>query len=120
MKRLFAILLALVLLLMGLALGEEELYVLVEDGVAMVEDRSCYAGSIQALDQMVRNLVKDSDISLVDAVRMATLTPAQVIGIDDDCGSIKVGKRADLCVLDQNLHVVKTVIAGETVYERGR
>jgi len=38
MKRLFAILLALVLLLMGLALGEEELYVLVEDGVAITED----------------------------------------------------------------------------------
>lgn len=105
--------------LYSLGTGEDCTKVRVEDGVAMVEDRSCYAGSIQALDQMVRNLVNDADIPLVDAVRMATLTPAEVIGIDDDCGSIAVGKRADLCVLDQDLHVIKTVIVGKTVYERG-
>lgn len=102
-----------------LGTGKECTKVRVEDGVAMVEDRSCYAGSIQAIDQMVRNLVNDANIPLVDAVRMATLTPAEVISIDDDCGSIAVGKRADLCLLDQDLYVIKTVIAGKTVYERG-
>ena len=84
----------------------------------MVEDRSCYAGSIQALDQMVRNLVNDAQIPLVDAIRMATLTPAEVIGLDTECGSIAVGKCADLCVLDKNLQVMKTVIAGKAVFER--
>lgn len=101
-----------------LGTGENCTSVRVEDGVAMVEDRSCYAGSIQALDQMVRNLVYDAQIPLTAAVRMATLTPAQVIGIDAECGSIAVGKRADLCVLNKDLHVIKTVIAGKTVYER--
>lgn len=101
-----------------LGTGENCTSVRVEDGVAMVEDRSCYAGSIQALDQMVRNLVYDAQIPLAEAVRMATLTPAQVIGIDAECGSIAVGKRADLCVLNKDLHVIKTVIAGKTVYER--
>ena len=85
----------------------------------MVEDRSCYAGSIQALDQMVRNLVFDCDIPLWDAVRMASLTPAQVIGIDAECGSVAVGKRADLCLLDKGLQVQKTVIAGKAIYTRG-
>lgn len=105
--------------LYSLGTGENCTQVRVEDGVAMVEDRSCYAGSIQALDQMVRNLVNDAQIPLVDAVRMATLTPAEVIGIADQCGSITAGKRADLCILDPDLRVVKTIIAGKTVYEGG-
>ncbi len=99
--------------------GDDCTKVRVEDGVALVEDRSCYAGSIQALDQMVRNLVFDCDIPLHEAVRMASLTPAQVIGIDATCGSISPGKRADLCILDAGLQVVKTVIADVSVYERG-
>lgn len=102
-----------------LGTGEDCTKVRVEDGVAMVEDRSCYAGSVQALDQMVRNMVFDADIPLVDAVRMATLTPAKVIGIDDKHGSIAVGKRADLCILDKDLQVEKTVIAGKVVFEKG-
>ena len=103
----------------SLGTGDDCTRVRVEDGVAMVEDRSCYAGSIQALDQMVRNLVFDCDIPLWDAVRMASLTPAQVIGIDGECGSIAVGKRADLCLLDKDLQVQKTVIAGKAVYTKG-
>ena len=91
----------------------------VEDGVAMVEDRSCYAGSVQALDRMVRNMVFDAGLPLADAVRMASLTPARVIGLDGCCGSIEVGKRADLCVLDADLNVIKTVIAGKVVWEKG-
>ena len=100
--------------------GDHATRVFVENGVALVEDKSCYAGSVQALDQMISNLVKDANIPLVDAVRMATLTPASVIGIEGDCGSLKVGKRADLCLMDAGLNVVKTMVEGETVYERDR
>lgn len=102
-----------------LGTGEDCTKVRVEDGVAMVEDRSCYAGSVQAMDQMVRNMVFDADIPLVDAVRMATLTPAKVIGIDETRGSIEPGKRADLVLLDKDLQVMETVIAGKAVYRRG-
>ena len=92
--------------------------VIVENGVAMVADRSCYAGSVQSIDLMIKNLVRDAGIPLVDAVRMASLTPAEIIGIDRDCGSIETGKRADLCIMDENLQVCKTVIEGYVVYER--
>ena len=92
--------------------------VIVENGVAMVADRSCYAGSVQSIDLMIKNLVRDAGIPLVDAVRMASLTPAEILGIDHDCGSIETGKRADLCIMDENLQVCKTVIEGHVVYER--
>ncbi|MBQ9973879.1 MAG: N-acetylglucosamine-6-phosphate deacetylase [Oscillospiraceae bacterium] len=102
-----------------LGTGEDCTMVRVEDGVAMVADRSCYAGSVQALDQMVRNMVFDAGLPLADAVRMASLTPAGVIGLDECCGSIAVGKRADLCMLDASLNVIRTVIAGKVVWEKG-
>ncbi len=92
--------------------------VFVENGIAVVEDRSCYAGSVQPLDSMIRNVVFDAGIPLVDAVRMASLTPAEVIGIDGECGSIALGKRADLCFMDSGLNVVKTVVAGKTAYQK--
>ena len=84
----------------------------------MVADRSCYAGSVQSIDRMVRNLVRDAGIPLADAVRMASLTPAEIIGIDHDCGSIEVGKRADLCIMNENLQVCQTIIEGQVAYER--
>ena len=102
-----------------LGTGDDCTKVFVQDGVAIVEDKTCYAGSVQALDQMVRNVVFDAKIPLHDAVRMASLTPAEVIGIDGECGSIAAGKRADLVLLDENLQVIKTVIGGDVAYERG-
>jgi N-acetylglucosamine-6-phosphate deacetylase len=46
-------------------------------------------------------------IPLVDVIRMASLTPAERTGIDKDCGSLQVGKRADVLVLDKKLRVQK-------------
>ena len=64
--------------------GEEGQPIIIYDGVAMLTDKSRFAGSVQALDKMIKNLVNDSDIPLQDAVRMATLTPASVIGINGE------------------------------------
>lgn len=100
-----------------LGTGEDCTKVIVENGVAMVEDRSCYAGSVASLDRMIRNLVLDAGIPLVDAVRMASLTPAEVVGAQESIGSIEAGKYADLCIMDQTLHVRATVIQGELVYK---
>jgi len=104
--------------LFSLGIGDDCTKVIVEDGVAIVEDRTCYAGSVQSLDQMIRNMVYDANIPLIDAVRMASLTPAKIINIDNECGSIEVGKRADLCFVDSKLNVIKTIIGGNTVYNR--
>ncbi|MBQ9964441.1 MAG: N-acetylglucosamine-6-phosphate deacetylase [Clostridia bacterium] len=85
----------------------------VADGVAVLPDGTRYAGSIQPLSQMVRNLVLDCNVPMVDAVRMASLTPATVVGMQDCIGSVAVGKYADLCILDSNLQVVNTMVNGQ-------
>ncbi len=86
---------------------------IVSDGVARLPDGTRYAGSIQPLSQMVRNLVVDAGIPLVDAVRMASRTPARVVGAADQVGSVSVGKWADFCLMDEKLNVMQVLLAGE-------
>ncbi len=90
---------------------------LVSDGVARLPDGSRLAGSIQPLSQMIRNLVVDAGVPLHDAVTMASLTPAKIIGEDGRIGSIEVGKLADICILDRNLNVKMTITDGKIIYD---
>lgn len=85
----------------------------VSDGVAKLPDHSRFAGSIQPISQMVKNIVLGTDIPLFEAIRMASLNPARVIGLDGEVGSIEVGKRADICIMDKELNVVGTMVGGK-------
>ncbi len=94
---------------------EEATKFIVSNGVARLTDGTRFAGSIQPVSQMVRNIVNDCEVPLVDAVRMASLTPAEIIGEDERIGSISVGKVADINILNEELYPVKTMIDGEFV-----
>jgi len=83
---------------------EDGLPVVVEDGVAKLPDRSVFAGSVATADRLLRTAL-EAGIPLCDAVRMMTLTPARVMGMDREIGSIEVGKRADLVVFDEGIQV---------------
>jgi N-acetylglucosamine-6-phosphate deacetylase len=98
--------------------GEKGHPIIIEDGIAMLPDKSRFAGSVQALDRMIKNCVQDSGIPLPDAVRMASLTPASVIGIHKETGSIAIGKRADICIMDNDFNVTETILEGRTIYQR--
>ena len=75
--------------------------VIIEDGVCKLADRSALAGSIATMDRLIRTCVHLADIPLEDAVRMASETPAKVMGIFDRKGSLELGKDADLMILDK-------------------
>lgn len=91
--------------------------VTVKDGVPRL-DSGVIAGSILTMDEAVRNMVQKVNVPLHEAVRMATLTPAQSIGIDGAKGSLEPGKDADLLVLTRDLNVRTVVIAGNVAYQR--
>ncbi|HPL27104.1 MAG TPA: amidohydrolase family protein, partial [Anaerolineae bacterium] len=93
------------------ALGDVECQV--EDGVAMLLDGTSFAGSTTLLSQMVPILIKAVGISPVEAIRMASLTPARVIGADDRKGSLAGGKDADLVLFDDSWAVWQTLIRGQ-------
>lgn len=90
--------------------------VIVEDGVAKLPDRQSFAGSVATMDRLVRNMYRLAEVKLTDAVKMATLTPARIIGVDDKKGSIAPGKDADIVLFDDNINVKMTIIGGRTVY----
>lgn len=68
-------------------------------------DGQSLASSIVGMDHMVRHMFRSTSASLVDVIRMATLTPAQRTGVSEVTGSLQVGKRADIVLLDRNLEV---------------
>lgn len=77
--------------------------VTVKDGRATLSDGTI-AGSVTNLHDELKNLVSWG-IPLEKAVRAMTLNPAKQIGMDKEIGSLEVGKRADLVVLDENLEI---------------
>lgn len=88
----------------------------VQGGMATT-DEGGLAGSIATMDLLVRNAVRKIGLTLAQAVEMATLTPARILGIAGQQGEIAVGKAADFVVLDDELQVVRTIVDGQTVYE---
>lgn len=89
---------------------------IVSDGnVGWTADRSALASSVRGMDFMVRHMCQVIGLNLPAAVRMASLTPARILGLDNDIGSIAVGKRADLLLLDQTLRVAGVWCRGHRV-----
>lgn len=97
----------------------EEFEIPEEEGnfVAKLLTRDAFAGSVTTMDRCVRNMVKFVDLSMQDAIKMATVNPAKVIGVDDRKGSLTRGKDADIVVLDEGLSVIMTLVEGRVVYE---
>lgn len=92
--------------------------VIVEDGVAKLMDRSAFAGSVATADRLIRTITRVGDATLVDAMKMASLTPARIMGIASRKGSIEKGKDADIIIFDGDIDIKRTIIGGRTVYEK--
>jgi N-acetylglucosamine-6-phosphate deacetylase len=92
--------------------------VIIEDGVAKLPDRSSFAGSIATADRLIKNMVRLAGVPLIDSVRMMTLTPARIIGVDNRKGSLSAGKDADLVIFDQDFNVCLTMIQGNIIKEK--
>ncbi len=88
-----------------------------EDGVAKLPDRSAFAGSVATTDRLVRNMVRLAGVTIPEAVRMASYTPAQILRISDRKGSIAKGKDADLLIFDEDINVSLVMVRGTIVKE---
>lgn len=92
--------------------------VIIEDGVAKLTDRSSFAGSVATSNKLVQTMIKKADVPLVDAVRMATSTPAKIIGIDKTKGSLSSDKDADIVVFNKDIDIRMVFIKGEIIYDK--
>ena len=82
-----------------------------KDGVCVDEDGTL-AGSDIDMATAVRNTVRLLGVSAPEAVRMASLYPAEFMGLSAEHGRIAAGCRANLLVVDDELNVVETWIDG--------
>jgi N-acetylglucosamine-6-phosphate deacetylase len=85
----------------------------VSDGVGMMLDRSAFAGSTTLLNAMIPILVDQVQIPLVEVLRMTSLTPARVIGVDARKGSLETGKDADIAIFNADFSAWRTIIGGQ-------
>lgn len=101
--------------------GPENVYslgdtkIIVDDGVAWLRDKSCFAGSVSTMADMYRIMVRDWGVSENDAVRMTSYNPAARFGIHDGRGTVAPGGRADIVLLDDSLAVQAVVKSGNVV-----
>jgi len=86
----------------------------ISGGAARLPD-GALAGSTLTMERAVANMVTLVGVSLVDAVRMASLTPAHALGLDARKGSLAPGKDADIVLLDDAFTVRATLIGGRIV-----
>ena len=83
--------------------------------VGVTLDGAGLGSSVTGVDHGVRTFHRLTGRPLWEAVRMASLTPARILGIAAEVGSLEVGKRADLVVLDADLAVRQVYVDGGRV-----
>ena len=76
------------------------------------------AGSTLTMEEAVRTMVRDVGVPITDAVRMASLNGAKVLGVEHKKGILAVGKDADMVVMDDNFNVFATIYEGKLKYQR--
>jgi N-acetylglucosamine-6-phosphate deacetylase len=94
------------------------LKVIVEDGVSKLPDRTSFAGSVATADRLVRTMIHMAGVSLTDAIRMITLTPARIMNISDRKGSLTMGKDADIVIFDENISIHTTMVKGKMIHQK--
>lgn len=94
---------------------DDGLPVIIEDGVAKLMDRSAFAGSVATCDRLVKNMLSLADVPIIDAVKMASLTPAKILNIKKK-GMLEIGYDADIVIFDENISVMNTIVNGRVVF----
>jgi N-acetylglucosamine-6-phosphate deacetylase len=71
------------------------------------------ASSVKGMDTMVRTMAYQTSARLPDVIRMASLTPAERVGIADESGSLETGKWADVLILNSHLEIERVFVRGQ-------
>lgn len=105
------------IILGSLATGQRAI---VEGGVAYMPDFSCFAGSVASSVRCVRTMVEKAHVPMEDAVRMMTLHPSRVLGLEGRKGALAVGMDADIVCLSADWDVRHVFAMGRHAVRDGR
>ncbi len=105
----------------GMGYGESELagqHVTIDETGAHL-DNGFFAGSVLLLNEAVIKFKKNNGLDMCDALKPVTKNPAEFLGISGKKGGIACGRDADFVLIDDEINVYRTIVAGETVFEAG-
>lgn len=85
------------------------------DGMVASRAGGGLAGSVLRMDQAIRNLIQFTGCTLEEAIATVTAHPAALMGLSDR-GSLRTGSRADVVLLNEDAHVVATIVAGRVAH----
>ena len=77
-------------------------------------DSNALAGSVTNLADCMRNAV-EFGVPLNKALKAATINPAKSTGLDKEAGSISIGKRADILILNKELDLKQIIFNGKQI-----
>jgi N-acetylglucosamine-6-phosphate deacetylase len=86
--------------------------------VGVTLDGTALASGVTGMDHAVRVMARATGAKLPHVIRLASLNPARMLALHDDLGSLEVGKRADVILLDDGLNVTRTWVGGVEVTTR--
>lgn len=114
----YAIMVSDALMAKGTPIGSRHIFggneiLIYPDGSAHLTKIDSLAGSTLKLNDGLRILIEEAMVPVNYAINACTLNPANCIGVADRKGSIRVGKDADIIVIDKNYAVLQTYCMGE-------
>lgn len=77
------------------------------------DDHGDLSGSKLTMDKACRNIMTHTNCGIAQAFLMAARNPARAIGMDDEVGTIEVGKKANLVFVDHRFNVDTVILEGE-------
>jgi len=90
--------------------------IILDDGVMKMMDKQAFAGSCATMSRLVKNMVELADVPLHEAVNMASLTPATVVGVKNK-GKLAPGYDADVVLFDNKFTVSLVMVKGGKIHE---
>lgn len=89
-----------------------------ENGVNVQAVRKHVCGSAMTMDQSFQSMMRHTGLNMREVMKMTSLNPARILGIEPCKGTIEIGKDADIVMVNDNLEVQKTLVEGKLVYSR--
>lgn len=88
----------------------------VREGACRLADGTL-AGSTLQMNQALKHLGRSTDLTVPQLVRLGSLNPARVLGLEGERGSLAPGKRADFFLHDGAFRVFRTVCGGADIFQ---
>ena len=94
-------------------LGGQDVFV--KDGAARLSTGSL-AGSVLNLNKAVYNFMKNTDLTINEAINLASINPAKSINMSKTKGSLEINKDADIALFDDEMNCYMNITCGEIIY----